>query len=682
MKRTTALRFCLSAALIMLILSVLSNTVYSQPSGWKPAYNDNGYANPCSITKGETIRFHISTNKSPYSIQIFKLGVTEKLVATYDNIEGGHRSLPDSSWEKGCNWPVSMSLQIPDSWQSGAYAARFPVDTGRGTSTILFFVKEKNPGSYADILLIIPYFNWVAYNTYGGKNVYDENSTDMKRAYKVSFNRPFFGGGYAEFRAYPYKMLQWFENNNMKYEVATELDVHKFPDLLSRYKVAVEAGHAEYWTKMQWLNIENYVKHGGKYLSLSGNTCWWQVRIEDNDNTLVCYKDRFLDPLYGKTDSLVTVNWFDKPLNLPENLLLGASFRHAGYVDDINHKDFTFTQGYGGFSTHNSQHWIFNGTGLEDGQIFGRDPVDSLSSIVGYETDGALFKWDIGLPKPLGTDGTPRNFRILGISPAIGQGDTIINRHSTMGIYTNKNGGAVFNSASIYWAYGLPKDKNVQRITKNIINKFLENRLPPDITRWSPYKLIQDTVNGEIIPVNKREYVAAKGEIIKFSVEAEDPYNDNVKYSWFVDSELLGTDSVFNYSPKTSGIKKVTVYTYNSKDTSSVSWSLDATAITGIKAENKITYKYDLQQNYPNPFNPYTTIRYSIASESIVKLIVYNAIGQTIAVLTDKAEKAGNYSVKWEPGKISSGIYFYSVEASALNGQDYFRSVKKMILLK
>ncbi|MGE5430422.1 MAG: hypothetical protein ACM3QX_05070, partial [Syntrophomonadaceae bacterium] len=42
------------------------------------------------------------------------------------------------------------------------------------------------------------------------------------------------------------------------------------------------------------------------------------------------------------------------------------------------------------FSAHNTQHWIFNNTGLKDGEIFGRDPKDSLSSIVGYETDGRI----------------------------------------------------------------------------------------------------------------------------------------------------------------------------------------------------------------------------------------------------------------------------------------------------
>ncbi|MCU7496528.1 MAG: T9SS type A sorting domain-containing protein [Ignavibacteria bacterium] len=686
MKTSTAKISNTSFLLLLALFSAFfSQNGFSQPADWRPAYNENGYPSPCSVTKGETINFYISTTHTPYSINIYKLGVTEKLVETYNNIEGGHRDLPDRPWETGCRWPVSLSIKIPESWESGAYAARFPVDTGRGVSTLLFFVKENNPGSYSELLVVIPFFNWVAYNTFGGKNVYPENSTNGQMGARVSFNRPLFNGGYAEFRAYPYKMIKWLESNSIRYEVATELDIHRYPDYLSHYKVVIQPGHAEYWSRDQRRNVENYVKQGGKYLSLSGNTCWWQIRIENNDSTLVCYKYPHTDPLFGKVDSLLTVNWFDKPLNLPENQFLGASFRNAGYVDDINHKDFTHAQGYGGFSAHNTQHWIFKNTGLKEGEIFGRDPKDSLSSIVGYETDGALFRWEDGLPKPLGSDGTPMNFRILGISPCIGQGDTIDNRHTTMGLYINKNGGAVFNSSSIYWVYGLPRDSTVQKITMNIISRFWSNSFPPDITGWSPSKVVTDTVNYEIVPINKREFDAEVGQEIKFSLKVEDPYGEKVNYAWYVGKLRMSTDSLFSFVPFIPGMTKITACVYNSKDTSSISWIINVNPTSALESGNgnKVVYKYDLEQNYPNPFNPTTNIKYSLASECNVKITIYNTIGQVISVLVNKVEKAGKYNVPWMAEKsISSGIYFYSVEARSLNGKENFRAAKKMILLK
>jgi len=89
-----------------------------------------------------------------------------------------------------------------------------------------------------------------------------------------------------------------------------------------------------------------------------------------------------------------------------------------------------------------------------------------------------------------------------------------------------------------------------------------------------------------------------------------------------------------------------------------------------------------LGQNYPNPFNPSTTIRYSIPTRSNVRLIVYNSIGENIADLINANQNAGSYDINWDAGNFASGIYFYSVEAIPADGSDFFRSVRKMILLK
>jgi hypothetical protein len=53
-----------------------------------------------------------------------------------------------------------------------------------------------------------------------------------------------------------------------------------------------------------------------------------------------------------------------------------------------------------------------------------------------------------------------------------------------------------------------------------------------------------------------------------------------------------------------------------------------------------------------------------------------------VAVLADKVQSAGNYNIAWKASNLSSGIYFYSIEAGSANGKDNFRSVKKMMLLK
>jgi hypothetical protein len=85
---------------------------------------------------------------------------------------------------------------------------------------------------------------------------------------------------------------------------------------------------------------------------------------------------------------------------------------------------------------------------------------------------------------------------------------------------------------------------------------------------------------------------------------------------------------------------------------------------------------FALSQNYPNPFNPSTVISYSLPSSSNVKLVVYNAIGQTIKTLESGYKPAGNYSINFNASDLPSGIYFYKLEA----GQ--FSQIKKMIIIK
>jgi hypothetical protein len=104
-------------------------------------------------------------------------------------------------------------------------------------------------------------------------------------------------------------------------------------------------------------------------------------------------------------------------------------------------------------------------------------------------------------------------------------------------------------------------------------------------------------------------------------------------------------------------------------------WRLPLAELTGIQ-ENIITPIFDLFQNYPNPFNPNTTISYSIPVASNIKLVLYNALGQTVKVLVNGYKQAGNYSVNFNASDLPSGIYFYRLE----EGQ--FSQVKKMILIK
>jgi len=94
---------------------------------------------------------------------------------------------------------------------------------------------------------------------------------------------------------------------------------------------------------------------------------------------------------------------------------------------------------------------------------------------------------------------------------------------------------------------------------------------------------------------------------------------------------------------------------------------------------------FSLDQNYPNPFNPATVIRYAVPTESKVKVIVYNLSGEVVKELVNQVQSAGFHESTFNTNSginLSSGIYFYSIEATPLNGNNSFRQTKKMILLK
>jgi hypothetical protein len=83
-----------------------------------------------------------------------------------------------------------------------------------------------------------------------------------------------------------------------------------------------------------------------------------------------------------------------------------------------------------------------------------------------------------------------------------------------------------------------------------------------------------------------------------------------------------------------------------------------------------------LEQNYPNPFNPSTIISYSLPKTSNVSLKVYNVLGELIATLVNIIQLKGMYEIVFDAANLSSGIYFYRLQAGE------FTASHKMIFVK
>jgi hypothetical protein len=97
-----------------------------------------------------------------------------------------------------------------------------------------------------------------------------------------------------------------------------------------------------------------------------------------------------------------------------------------------------------------------------------------------------------------------------------------------------------------------------------------------------------------------------------------------------------------------------------------------------INASTPVSYK--LYQNYPNPFNPVTKIKYDLAKDSKVKLIIYDILGRKVKVLEEKFKDAGTHLINFKASNLPSSVYFY--ELNVENEERKFRNVKKMLLLK
>ena len=91
--------------------------------------------------------------------------------------------------------------------------------------------------------------------------------------------------------------------------------------------------------------------------------------------------------------------------------------------------------------------------------------------------------------------------------------------------------------------------------------------------------------------------------------------------------------------------------------------------------------KFKLNQNYPNPFNPVTTLGYDLPKDGLVKITVYDMLGNVINELVNEVQNSGYKSIQWNATNnqgqpVSAGVYLYTIEAGD------FRQTKKMILLK
>ncbi len=97
---------------------------------------------------------------------------------------------------------------------------------------------------------------------------------------------------------------------------------------------------------------------------------------------------------------------------------------------------------------------------------------------------------------------------------------------------------------------------------------------------------------------------------------------------------------------------------------------------TSVKQIGTVADSYSLGQNYPNPFNPSTTIRFALPNAHMTTLTVYDVLGKKVATLVNEARAAGTHVVQFDARGLTSGMYFYQLNAGT------YSEIKKMIVVK
>ncbi len=131
-------------------------------------------------------------------------------------------------------------------------------------------------------------------------------------------------------------------------------------------------------------------------------------------------------------------------------------------------------------------------------------------------------------------------------------------------------------------------------------------------------------------------------------------------------NNIITDDKIFIGAQRTkvNNIRPGAVFIYSSQPLSVTDYN------------TSIPEDFFISQNYPNPFNPTTRIDYSIQNDGLVNLRVYDILGNEVATLVNERKISGNYSVEFNAGNLTSGIYIYKLTAGA------FAETKKLILLK
>jgi hypothetical protein len=301
------------------------------------------------------------------------------------------------------------------------------------------------PSRRSTILVQAAVNTWQAFNSWGGKSLFPENSTKRIPANHVSFNRPYQTSGPVPI-TWEIGLVRFLEREGYDVSYTTDVDTDRQPSELSRHRLVISAGQDEFWSKRMRDAFEAARGSGTNFAFLGASIGEWQIRYQKARRTIVKYRDAAADPVANP--ALKTVRFDDLVPARPPCELRGLSYTGLQGPNDP------------------PRSYVVNQSALADAwfQGTGFTATSKLPDSVGYLWDSiqpgcavppltVLFHYE-----GLGRTGQPTSADVVR--------------------YSAPSGARVFSSGSLYFVWGLDNYYGHRDVQPNPrLQQFMRNAL-------------------------------------------------------------------------------------------------------------------------------------------------------------------------------------------------------------
>ena len=440
-----------------------------------------GFATATSVNKGGSVDLKVNADDNiTFNIEIYRSGyyggAGARLLSMIRNVPAVRQpACVSSSTTTGLldcsNWAVSATLTTV-SWPSGAYVLRLVRNDTGADNQILLAVRDDARTS--DLLYGVGFATYEAYNNYGGKSLYDFNSSGnttvagTARAVKVSYDRPFEqprSGLRDWYTRNETGMVSWLEQEGYDVSYASDTDLETNQSLPLGHKAYISPAHDEYVSANMRTALKNARDAGVNLFVAGSNAVYWKIRFEVSasggaNRVQVCYKST----QSGGADpsGIPTGTWRDPAgANQPENGLIGQM-----YVGDNDTTYFPL---------------VVNAAQGGD-RIYRYTPLSTQAPGTSTSIGASLVGWEWDARATNGFE--PAGVTTLAGSPATGQliqnnGANTVPGSATATVtkYTAPSGALVFATGTNHWSRGLAlnaagvgdPDQRIQQVTTNVL---------------------------------------------------------------------------------------------------------------------------------------------------------------------------------------------------------------------